>query len=140
MTAVTVKAARRSRRRHNNSKSSVTDSFVKTRLFSSCDHLFVKCVLAVSLGAVFAWSSYHTVEKYLAGKTSVQISQSDDGFVLFPSLTFCKWHTFDRLVGVIDLLNGNKSMTEAEARDWSLLHTPRRDAVFQFLGHSLVDR
>ena len=98
------------------------------------NYLVFQLLLILSLGSLFIWQSWETIEKYLAGKTTMQVTLYDDGDILFPSITFCKRTTLDKYPGVIEMLNTNNTMSERDARDLALNHTWGQDRVFTFLS------
>ena len=68
----------------------------------------------------------------------LQVTLTDTGVILFPSLTFCKKYIFDQNSGVLDQLRAG-AVGAGQARAWLEQHTASRESVFRLLSHATLD-
>ena len=107
------------------------------------------------LSALFLWQAWSTITKYVEAKTNLQVSNyfiseiillcvssqitfHDDGQILFPSITFCKYYMFSDREGFLFNLKFDDLHREHNRKTF-LERTWTRDQLFLNVSHNTVD-
>ena len=94
-------------------------------------YFFINGLCLLILFAIFLWETISAILKYSEKKTIASTYFTDDGFILFPSITVCKKY----LMGPNAIQLGNISMPIEAKVDRLHRNIWRRNEVFYFFSH-----
>ena len=89
--------------------------------------IFIDGLFLIILFALFSWQTFNAAMKYLDRTISTHVTSSDDGMILFPSITVCKkyFHVpYGFVTNISNLINHLHDQTY------------KRNEVFYFVSHT----
>ena len=100
----------------------------------------VKGSIILVLTGLFIYQSWRTIRKYQAKNTSLQVTMTDEGSILFPSITVCKDEMYTRWdgEGLFTYLHSGEVSVE-EAGGWFKNNTLSRTDLIKFVSVNTVE-
>ncbi|XP_023331127.1 uncharacterized protein LOC111703419 [Eurytemora carolleeae] len=101
--------------------------------------ILVRLLGLAGMIGLFLWQASVSVEKYQSKLTSLQERLSDNGKLMYPSITFCTKYIWQDFPGVMEIINNNKSINYQAVKNYAIKSHWSRDKVFSFFSHNNVD-